>query len=76
LKTLVYFVAIWSILQLHIYYNLWPFGIFDGYLVYSSRFGMLYQEKYGNPGRIYSYKYTIAYAQFKTQEPKSYDFGI
>jgi hypothetical protein len=29
---------------------LWPFGIFYGYLVYCSRFGMLYQEKSGNPG--------------------------
>jgi hypothetical protein len=26
------------------------FGIFYGYLVYFSRFGMLYQEKSGNPG--------------------------
>jgi hypothetical protein len=40
-KMLVYFMAIWSIL--------WPFGIFYGYLAYFSRFGMLYQEKSGNP---------------------------
>jgi hypothetical protein len=33
-----------------IWYILWPFGIFYGYLVYFSRFGMLYQEKSGNPG--------------------------
>jgi hypothetical protein len=39
---LVYFVAIWS--------NLWPFGIFYGYLVCFSRFGMLYPVKSGNPG--------------------------
>jgi hypothetical protein len=38
---LVYFTAIWS--------SLWPFGIFDGYLVYISRFGKLCQEKSGNP---------------------------
>jgi hypothetical protein len=46
---LVYFVAIW--------YILWPFGIFCGHLayllyvhlVYFSRFGMLDQEKSGNP---------------------------
>jgi hypothetical protein len=42
----VYFTAIWDIL--------WPFGIFCGRLVYGSllylsRFGMLYQEKSGNP---------------------------
>jgi hypothetical protein len=58
---------------------LWPFGIYSklfgifyGYLVYFSRFGMLYQEKSGNPGlqvfrlpgkRIvhrYVYKYVVA----------------
>jgi hypothetical protein len=37
----VYFAPIW--------YILWPFGIFHGYLAYVSRFGMLYQEKSGNP---------------------------
>jgi hypothetical protein len=49
LRHLVYFVAFW--------YILWPFGIFCGhlvyvfydYLVYFSRFGILYQEKSGNP---------------------------
>jgi hypothetical protein len=47
---LVYFIALWSFLR--------PFGlfcdhlvyIFYGYLVNFSRFGMLYQEKSGNPG--------------------------
>jgi hypothetical protein len=38
---LVYFTAI--------LYILWPFGIFYGYLVYLFRFGMLCQEKSGNP---------------------------
>jgi hypothetical protein len=38
----VYFTTIW--------YILWPFNIFYGPLVYFSRFGMLYQEKSGNPG--------------------------
>jgi hypothetical protein len=37
----VYFTAIGNIL--------WPFGIFCGHLVYFSRFGMLCQEKSGNP---------------------------
>jgi hypothetical protein len=32
-----------------IWYSLWPFGIFYGYLAYFSRFGKLYQEKSGNP---------------------------
>jgi hypothetical protein len=39
-KMLVYFVAIWSIL--------WPFY---GCLACFSRFGILYQEKSGNPGQ-------------------------
>jgi hypothetical protein len=46
----VYFMAILSIL--------WPFGIFCGHLVYFmviwnifSQFGMLYQEKSGNPAQ-------------------------
>jgi hypothetical protein len=30
-------------------YILWSFGIFCGHLVYLPRFGMLYQEKSGNP---------------------------
>jgi hypothetical protein len=40
---LVYFTSIW--------YILWSFGIFYGYLEYFSRFGKLYQEKSGNPDR-------------------------
>jgi hypothetical protein len=45
---LVYFIAVWSILR--------SFGIFCGHLVkfmvigiHFSRFGMLYEEKSGNP---------------------------
>jgi hypothetical protein len=38
----VYIVAIW--------YILWPLGIYNGYLVYFSLFGILYQEKSRNPG--------------------------
>jgi hypothetical protein len=37
----VYFTAIW--------YILWSFGTFYGYLVYFSRFGMFHQEKSGSP---------------------------
>jgi hypothetical protein len=39
---LVYFTAI--------RYILWTCGIFCGNLVYFSHFGMLYQERSGNPG--------------------------
>jgi hypothetical protein len=59
-KMLVYFVAIWSILQpfgifcghlVYIFVIWYICGIFYGYLVYFSRFGILYQEKSGNPAR-------------------------
>jgi hypothetical protein len=57
----------WSVLQWyilwpfgqfssHLAYILWPFGIFCGDLVYFPRFGMLNQEKSGNPGRLPSKK--------------------
>jgi hypothetical protein len=38
---------------------LWTFGIFYGHLVYFSHFGMLYQEKSGNPGQVYRKKEDI-----------------
>jgi hypothetical protein len=41
---LVYFTAIW--------HALWRFGIFHGYLVHLSPFGMLNREKSGNPALI------------------------
>jgi hypothetical protein len=41
---LVYFTAIWS--------NLWPFDILYGHLVCFSHFGMLHQEKSGNPAFV------------------------
>jgi hypothetical protein len=39
---LIYFTAIENIL--------WAFGIFCGNLLYFPRFGILHQEKSGNPG--------------------------
>jgi hypothetical protein len=45
------FTAIWSTYFTAIWYSLWPFGIFYEYLVPFSRFGMLHQEKSGNPGK-------------------------
>jgi hypothetical protein len=43
------------------WYVICPFGLFYGYLVYFGviwliifRFGMLYQEKSGNPGPVYA----------------------
>jgi hypothetical protein len=46
---LVYFTAIWSILRPFGICILWPLSIFSGYSVYFSLFGMLHQEKSGNP---------------------------
>jgi hypothetical protein len=46
-----YFVAIWYAYVMAIWYILWPFGIFYGHLVFFPRFGFLYQEKSGNPGK-------------------------
>jgi hypothetical protein len=46
---LVYFIAIRSIYISAITYILWPFGIFCGILVSFPRFGILCQEKSGNP---------------------------
>jgi hypothetical protein len=41
-----YFMDIWNTYFMVIWNNLWPFGIVSGH---SSGFGMLYQEKSGNP---------------------------
>jgi hypothetical protein len=42
-KMLIYFTDIWDIL--------WPFGTFCVRLVHFSGFGIVYLEKYGNPGQ-------------------------
>jgi hypothetical protein len=49
LKWYTYFVALWFILHTAVGCILWLFGILRGCLVYFSRFGMLYEEKSGNP---------------------------
>jgi hypothetical protein len=50
LKMLVYFMAIWPILLPVGIHIVWPFGIFlTIWYTYFSRFGMLHQEKSGNP---------------------------
>jgi hypothetical protein len=46
-----YFMTIWSTYFTVIGNTLWPFGIFCSNLVYFPRFGILDQEKSGNPGR-------------------------
>jgi hypothetical protein len=55
-KMSIHFMPICSLLTT-IWYILWPCGIFCGHCVYFMviwnnfpRFGMLYQEKSGNPG--------------------------
>jgi hypothetical protein len=47
-KMLVYLMALWSATRI----VLWPFGIFHGHLVHFSRFGMLCQDKSGNPDTL------------------------
>jgi hypothetical protein len=50
-KMLVYFMPIWSVLR-PFSISCGHFGLFYGHLVHLSRFGMLYQEKSGNPVHI------------------------
>jgi hypothetical protein len=46
-KIVVYFMVLWD--------NLSKFYLFWGHLVYFSRFGMSYKEKYGNPVPNFGY---------------------
>jgi hypothetical protein len=48
------FVVIWNILWSFGIHNLWSFRIFCGHFGIFSRFGMLYQEKSGNPAPVHS----------------------
>jgi hypothetical protein len=50
-----------------IWYILWPFGTFYGYLVYFSRFGILRHEQSGNPE---------AYNGGIMQDPISMESGV
>jgi hypothetical protein len=66
---LVSFMAIRYSLWPFVTCIVWPFGIFCGHLVYFSRFGMLYKEKFGNPaaegvggsekGKVFKWNYSI-----------------
>jgi hypothetical protein len=47
-KMFLYFMSIWSIFR--------PFGIFSPSLVHFTRFGLLYQEKSGNPDDLSDHK--------------------
>jgi hypothetical protein len=49
-KMTVYFIDTWSILRSFVIGILWTFGIVRSNLEYFSRFGILFQEKSGNPG--------------------------
>jgi hypothetical protein len=48
---LVYFTAVWSIFRIHIWYTVWRFGTFCVHLVHFSSFGIMQQEKSGNPAK-------------------------
>jgi hypothetical protein len=43
-----------------IWYILWHFGIFCGYLVYFPRFGILHHEKSGNPETEWKLKIRVS----------------
>jgi hypothetical protein len=47
-KMLIYFMAIWSTYFTAIWYILWLFGIFYGYIVFFPILGLLYHEKTDN----------------------------
>jgi hypothetical protein len=47
-KMLFYFMTIWNIFTA-IWYNVWPFGIVCGHLVYFPRFGMFGSRKIWQP---------------------------
>jgi hypothetical protein len=49
LEMFVYVMTIWNILPMAIWYNLWPFGIVCGHLVYFSHFGMFGPRKIWQP---------------------------
>jgi hypothetical protein len=49
LKMLLYFMAIWSYPFKSIWYTLWPFGMFYGYLVYFSPFWYVVPKKIWQP---------------------------
>jgi hypothetical protein len=49
MEDVVYFMDTWSITVFC--YIIWTFGVVRGNLVYFFQFGILYQEKSGNPAR-------------------------
>jgi hypothetical protein len=48
-KILIYFMAIWNILRTLGIHILWPFGTICVHLVHFYGFGIMHQEKSGNP---------------------------
>jgi hypothetical protein len=56
----VYFTAIW--------YILWKISALYGHLVYFSHFGMLYQEKSGNPDLLETFNRMTR--RFRENRPK------
>jgi hypothetical protein len=49
-KMFMYLMAIWNTYFMEIWDILWPFGTFFIHFVFFSGFGIMYQEKSGNPG--------------------------
>jgi hypothetical protein len=53
----------------------WPFGIFYGHLVYFSQFGMLFQEKSGNPPLVEGFVPTFNSKRFQLKHTKAHCFS-
>jgi hypothetical protein len=51
-KMLMNFMTIWNILQTFGTFYISPFGTFCAHLVHFSGFGIMYQEKSGNPAAV------------------------
>jgi hypothetical protein len=66
-EILAYFMTIRNVLR--------TFGIFCGHLVYFPRFGILYQEKSGNPAANFFPKLSTPFSHCKTETNKSFQVG-
>jgi hypothetical protein len=69
---LVYFTAIWYILC-PFWYILCPFGYILCHLVYFFRFGLLYQEKTGNPDDVVMFFRHVLVNVWQQDRPRNWN---